>query len=43
MRAFLMLLLLAGVPALAAEALPNDVSSFLELRASCDHWRGEYV
>lgn len=22
--------------------MPKDVSSFLELRESCDHWRGEY-
>ena len=29
-------------PALAASALPNDVSAFLKLRESCEHWRGEY-
>ncbi|BCM25372.1 hypothetical protein [Methyloradius palustris] len=26
----------------AETPLPTDVSSFLELRESCDHWRGEY-
>lgn len=26
----------------ASSALPKDVSTFLEQRESCDHWRGEY-
>ena len=30
------------VPAFATDVLPKDVSTFLELRESCDHWRGEY-
>ena len=35
-------LLFICAPALSADALPKDVSSFLQLRESCDHWRGEY-
>lgn len=26
----------------ADSALPKDVSSFIEQRQACDHWRGEY-
>jgi hypothetical protein len=26
----------------ADSALPKDVSSFIEQRLACDHWRGEY-
>ena len=35
-------LLCICVPASGTDALPKDVSSFLKLRESCDHWRGEY-
>lgn len=35
-------LICISAPALGADTLPKDVSSFLELRESCDHWRGEY-
>lgn len=38
---FCVLLIAAGV-AVAAESLPTDVSSFIERREACDHWRGEY-
>ncbi|OAM52809.1 hypothetical protein A7981_05045 [Methylovorus sp. MM2] len=42
MRFFcLFTLLFVCVSALAADALPRDVSNFLKLRESCDHWRGE--
>ena len=43
MRFFcLFILLCISYHSLAEDALPKDVSSFLELRESCDHWRGEY-
>lgn len=29
-------------PVESAEVLPKDVSAYLKLRDSCDHWRGEY-
>lgn len=37
---FVLLLVTEGV--VAAEPLPKDVSSFIEQREACDHWRGEY-
>jgi hypothetical protein len=43
-KAFLALLAIGLVPliGLAAEQeLPKEVSTFLEKRESCDHWRGE--
>lgn len=43
MRFFcLYILLCISCQSLAEDALPKDVSSYLELRESCDHWRGEY-
>lgn len=38
---FCVVLMAAGV-AVAAESLPKDISSFIEQREACDHWRGEY-
>jgi hypothetical protein len=32
---------LLPMPGFAASELPNEVTSFLEERESCDHWRGE--
>lgn len=38
----LLVLLLAAGDAVAAEALPKEVSSFIKQRETCDHSRGEY-
>lgn len=38
----LCVLLVATRASVAAESLPKDVSSFIEQREACDHWRGEY-
>lgn len=35
-------LLTATGAVVAAGSLPKDVSSFIEQREACDHWRGEY-
>ena len=37
----LLLLVLMTAPALAQNALPVDVTRFVEKRDSCDHFRGE--
>lgn len=38
----LCVLLIPSASTVAAESLPKDVSSFIEQREACDHWRGEY-
>lgn len=39
---WLFVMLFAAGDAMAAEALPKEVSSFIKQREACDHWRGEY-
>lgn len=38
----LCVLLIPSASTVAAESLPKEVSSFIEQREACDHWRGEY-
>lgn len=35
-------LVLTAMAVAAAERLPTEVSSFIDQREACDHWRGEY-